>query len=520
MTKITSTARHAAAYTPLFTARELKELVTPLPSRIRAQINKKELNEAIALAKKMKGSLVVLHDFFADSCTVLWSWVGERLGEEVMEAMFRYVLAQAAKRQLYSIGILFRIFPRFGVSLLAKSCWRAHSCFGAGDFPARFSITEDDEKFSFHMKPCASGARLWLKGIYEPSRGGRLSKEAHWWTWNRTGFPYYCMHCTFFNEMLPYELMGHIMWPVDEVKTPRDECTWHIYKDPNRIPDRYYKRLGIPKKEVPPVRAKRRRDRYFTEAELREIVRPMPDRIIEKLRAGDAAGAKKLCTMVKDESLFLHDLYINMLVATLTFIAKQAGEDGLGDALRVQYNTCVAPQIMPEIQKLPAEEKVRFLALKIFGTDNCNGTGIPRGKFTVTETDRAVRFTLNPCGSGGRLLRGGAYKPMRALKRVRERIEDSMFVILSKLFPIPDAFLDWMFLTTGGYMCQRKPYGQGITASAHTWSFNRSGVPYYCCQCGMLQEQLGARCVKISPPSRGHDHCVWEFDKEFLKTQQ
>jgi hypothetical protein len=246
----------------------------------------------------------------------------------------------------------------------------------------------------------------------------------------------------------------------------------------------------------------------------------MPDRIVEKLRAGDAAGAKKLCTMVTDESLFLHDLYISMLVATLTFISDRAGEEGLGDALRVQYDTCVAPQIIPAIQKLPADEKVLFLALKMFGTDNCNGTGIPRGKFTVTETDHAVRFTLNPCGSGGRLLRGGAYKPMRALKRVRERIEDSMFVILSKLFPIPDSFLDWMFLMTGGYVCQRKPYGQGITASAHSWSFNRSSVPYYCCQCGMLQEQLGARCVKISPPSRGHDPCVWEFDKEFLKTQQ
>ncbi|MCX5852632.1 MAG: hypothetical protein NT072_11380, partial [Deltaproteobacteria bacterium] len=222
----------------------------------------------------------------------------------------------------------------------------------------------------------------------------------------------------------------------------------------------------------------------------------------------------------KDEFLFLHDLYINMLIATLTFISERAGEESLGDALRVQYDACVASQIVPAIQKLPAEEKVRFLALKIFSTDNCNGTGLPRGRFTVTETDTSVRVTLNPCGSGGRLLRGGAYKPMNLLKQAREKIEDSLLVVLSKLLPIPDSFLDWMFLMTGGYVCQRKPHGQGRTRSAHSWSFGRAGIPYYCCQCGMLQEQLGTQCVKIHPPMRGHEPCVWEFDKQFLNARQ
>jgi hypothetical protein len=504
----------------LFSPAELSELAIPLPDRISQQIKNRDVKKAIELARKMKGSRVVLHDFFADSCTVLWSWVGEHLGENIMEDMFRYVFLQAAQRQLYSIGILFRIYMRFAASLLAESGWRAHSCFGAGDFPAQFSVTEDDEKFSYQMKPCASGARLWLRGIYEPSRGGKLSKNAHWWTWNRKEFPYYCMHCPFLNEMLPYESMGYLMWPVDELKTPHDVCTWHLYKDPNRIPDHYYKRLGITKKEVKPVKTKRKKSRYFTKDELREISRPIPDRIIEKLNSGDLSGANKLCTMVRDEFLFLHDLYMNMLVATLTFISMKAGEEALGNALLAQYKACVVPKVIPTIRKMPAEEKIKFLALNIFSTDNCNNTGIPRGKFTIKETDESVQFILKPCGSGGRLLRGGAYQPLCSSKKVREKIEDSLVVSLMKLLPIPDSFLDWMFLTTGGYVCQRKPYDQGRTKLVRSWSFNRANVPYYCCQCGMIQAQIGTECLKIIPPIKKHDPCIWEFDKKYLEARQ
>ena len=497
----------------LFTPDELHDLTIPLSDRIKRQLVKKNHEKAIALSKEMKESRIVLHDFFADSCTVLWSWVGERLGEDSMEEMFRYVFEHSARRQLFSIGILFRIYQRFAASLLAESGWRAHSCFGAGEFPAKFTITEDDEKFSFHMDPCASGARLWLKGIYEEGRGGRLSKDAHWWTWNRKDFPYYCMHCPFLNEALPYETMGHLLWPVDEIKSPDDVCTWHIYKDPNLIPYRYYRRLGLTKRLMAPMKVKRWKKRFFTDEELHEMARPIPDRLIEKIQRGDLKGAKKLCTMVKDEFLFLHDLYINLLIATLTFISEKAGEDALGEAFHSQYENCVKDQIVATMKSLSPKEKIRFLAVKIFGTDNCNGTGLPRGKFSITETDHSITFTLNPCGSGGRLLRGGAYKPMTFLKKTREAVEDFFLVTFAKIFPLPDAFLDWMFLVTGGYVCQRKPYAQGETKKHYPWSFGRKKVPYYCCQCGTLQEKLGETYVKIHPPEGRNDPCIWEFNK-------
>lgn len=74
-----------------FSSGELKALVTPYPIRVIALIRQGNLKEAIALTEEMKQSRIVLHDFFADSCTVLWSWVGDHLGEEIIAEMFRYI---------------------------------------------------------------------------------------------------------------------------------------------------------------------------------------------------------------------------------------------------------------------------------------------------------------------------------------------------------------------------------------------------------------------------------------------
>ena len=57
--------------------------------------------------------------------------------------------------------------------------WRAHSCSGTGPNPGAFTITEDDEKFTFAMNPCGSGQRLWRNGAYEGPNGFGVTAEAH-----------------------------------------------------------------------------------------------------------------------------------------------------------------------------------------------------------------------------------------------------------------------------------------------------------------------------------------------------
>ena len=69
----------------LFTNDELKELAVPYPERIKKRIREKRIDEAIALCKEMKGSRVVLHDLLADTSMILWSWIGEHLGDDTLD---------------------------------------------------------------------------------------------------------------------------------------------------------------------------------------------------------------------------------------------------------------------------------------------------------------------------------------------------------------------------------------------------------------------------------------------------
>ena len=75
------------------------------------------------------------------------------------------------------------------------------------------------------------------------------------------------------------------------------------------------------------------------------------------------------------------------------------------------------------------------------------------GSFTITEDEEKVTFTMNPCGSGQRLVRNGAYEGL------------------------PDG---------------------GGTREAHDWSFGRKGFPLYCTHCSFMNESHADPVVGLS----------------------
>lgn len=498
------------------TPQQLNELSTFLPDRIISRINENKTPEAIELCREMKDSIVDFRDLCAETTTALWCWIGDQLGEDTLEEMFRYILKQCGWRQCLTTGSILTAFPKFQAMLLAKSCWRAHSCFEGGEYPGRFTVTEDDEKFSFHLEPCGSGGRLLLKGRYNPPFGAQFTKQSHWWTHGRNRFPYYCVHCCFVNEIVPFETYGYLTWPMDLAHHASGEhCIWHVYKDPNNIPTEYYEQFGFQKKSVPVLPPKYPKERYFSDAELAEMARPLPDRIMEYLKNGEDRKALRLCNEVKDEFLFLHDLYINVMVSTLTFIAAKKGEEGLEEAITFQYEKCVQEQWISRTTSLSLQELASFLSVRLFGADACNGKGLPSAKYTVAEDNESITFTLDPCGSGGRLIRSGVYEPFPLWKRWMERVIDFSIVSSGKYLPLNDSILYWAYLKTyGGTTSQRKPFDQGKTKKAYPWSFRREGVPYFCCFCGMMQEKLGTSCLTITPPRTRNSPCVWKIEKQ------
>ena len=95
------------------------------------------------------------------------------------------------------------------------------------------------------MNPCGSGQRLWRNGRYGPDGWG-VTDEAHDWSYGRKGFPLYCTHCAFMNELGPINWIGYPVYPSDPPEDfDRDPCTWYWYKDPADIPERHWERYGL-----------------------------------------------------------------------------------------------------------------------------------------------------------------------------------------------------------------------------------------------------------------------------------
>lgn len=104
------------------------------------------------------------------------------------------------------------------------------------------TIEEDDEKIVITMKPCGSGERIVEKGGYEA--GLAKVKDPHRITWGMKDFPIYCVHCPVM-EMLDLENTGdfHAVHLVSEPMR-HGFCHFAFYKDPAKIPAKYYERLG------------------------------------------------------------------------------------------------------------------------------------------------------------------------------------------------------------------------------------------------------------------------------------
>lgn len=105
-------------------------------------------------------------------------------------------------------------------------------------------VGEDEEKIVLSFR-CGTGGRLIDEGRYETEGGPyAVLHEPGPRTFMRDHLPVYCVHCPVNNEAQPVE-WGRAPTTVEHPPTrPGEPCIHHIYKDPARMPQEVYVRIG------------------------------------------------------------------------------------------------------------------------------------------------------------------------------------------------------------------------------------------------------------------------------------
>ena len=221
---------------------------------------REDAEAAAAAMADAHSSWLTLHDHDVDHIYGLMSEVVRRFGEEAMSDVWEFMVG----------GLFTSRYAKFDTSqysweeslptnlYLAMEAMRGH-LVGPGR-RGNFEFEEDEDRYTVRFDPCGSGGHI-VRGDQEvrhtpprmePPYNWAVLEEVHDFGWNKKGVCLYCTNCCVVMQMKPIDAFGY---PVRVVEPPtypdrKDvKCTWHIYKDPRKIPDRYYEDVGRTKPE-------------------------------------------------------------------------------------------------------------------------------------------------------------------------------------------------------------------------------------------------------------------------------
>lgn len=149
-------------------------------------------------------------------------------------------------------------------------------------------------------------------------------------------------------------------------------------------------------------------NRVFNDTELKEMGRRTLDVLNEAIDNGDKEKAKELSQRMYNEFKHLHDGYFCWVTGLQTYIYNKLGVDALEEAERMAHT------IESKIAFIPSGETDFRKRVE----ETVGGLRGHLQPISVTEDDEKVCITMEPCGSGERLIRMGGYE--KGLDRVKE----------------------------------------------------------------------------------------------------
>jgi len=231
----------------LFSEEKLEELSAGFRDLIMQALDAGDIEKAKYWVERSHEMRYVVHDSMVHALSIALSHIYTRYGENeavntTRDALMGFVPEWAATKKALIAEKGLEEGTRAWVEFVSDT-WRKH--YG------KFTVTEDDEKIIFTHDPCGSGGRLVMSEIYDGPFGYARIQEAGPGNWGEEDVPIYCMHCSWAHEIIPIKIAGPgaQFWVHDSPcpRKPGDKCVHYIYKDPDKIPEKYYERFGLKK---------------------------------------------------------------------------------------------------------------------------------------------------------------------------------------------------------------------------------------------------------------------------------
>jgi hypothetical protein len=187
-------------------------------------------------------------------------------------------------------------------------------------------------------------------------------------------------------------------------------------------------------------------------------------------------------TALSNKWRMLHDRYADVMAGVLAYVATRFGEASLEDCYRAVLEPYIQERYMPfDVREHPYASTLPRNVYTVFEAMRAHLVGPKRdGTIEFEEDDEKVVVRFDPCGSGGRQLRG-------------DPIEGTGSRVL-------------------------EPYEFGVTQEKHDWAWNTEGICYYCAHCCLTLEKLPEE--RWGHPVRVVDPPVWGGSADAASTQR
>jgi hypothetical protein len=231
--------------------------LTDVESTVRA-IHREDAEGALELVDKAKETWRRCHDRDVDHTYGLMSEIVARFGESSIGAMWDKVIVPLFSWRYDKFDVDKASWDDALYTLMLVACEAMRGHLVGPERTGDFELIETDDRFILRFDPCGSGGRTIRGDTIEgtPPRmeapyNWSVSEEPHTWNHGQKGICHYCTHCIRLMEELPMDRFGY---PVRVVDPPRygardadgnlEKCQWQMFKDPTKVPEEYYERVG------------------------------------------------------------------------------------------------------------------------------------------------------------------------------------------------------------------------------------------------------------------------------------